>query len=187
MRRSRPTSPAGWVLELTNASRSYGPTRAVDDVSLALRAGEVLGVIRPNGAGKSTLMKVISGEVAADSGSLSIGGEHVNAAAYSTRAAKRLGVRVVNQELSLCTNLRVFENFLLEFSADSTSRWRGRARATTAAAMDDAFPTVASRRTTSYLHFRSLNNRWSRLRVRPALLIRLLISTSRRRHCRPTE
>jgi ribose transport system ATP-binding protein len=131
---------AEWSLELIEAAKSFGLTRAVDNVNLSIAPGRVLGVIGPNGAGKSTLMRLIAGEVSADAGRLMVGGTEVHMGRYSPRAAKEIGVRVVHQELSLCTNLRVFENFLVEFGENSSLRWRHDARARAAQALDDAFP-----------------------------------------------
>ena len=55
---SRSAAP---VIRLRNASKSYGAVRALEDVSLELRAGEVLGLVGDNGAGKTTLVKCIAG------------------------------------------------------------------------------------------------------------------------------
>lgn len=57
--------------ETRNVSRSYGPVVALDDVSFALHAGDVVGLVGDNGAGKSTLVKVLSGAHQPSSGSAS--------------------------------------------------------------------------------------------------------------------
>ena len=49
------------ILELNNISKSFGAIKALDNVSLSLRSGEVLGLMGDNGAGKSTLIKIIAG------------------------------------------------------------------------------------------------------------------------------
>jgi len=56
------------VLRLANVSKSFGPTRAVDDVSLEMHGGEIVGLVGENGAGKTTLMRIVAGELEADRG-----------------------------------------------------------------------------------------------------------------------
>ena len=60
------------MLTLTNVTKRFGATQAVDDVSLTIGAGEIVGLVGENGAGKTTLMRIVAGEIAADSGSLSL-------------------------------------------------------------------------------------------------------------------
>ena len=62
------------VLQVNGLRKSYGTRLAVADVSLHVRAGEVLGLLGPNGAGKSTTVSIISGLTAADAGSVTVGG-----------------------------------------------------------------------------------------------------------------
>lgn len=59
---------------VSNVTKSYGPQKALDDVSFNIPAGEIVGFIGPNGAGKSTMMKVITGFFSADSGNVSVCG-----------------------------------------------------------------------------------------------------------------
>ena len=54
------------LIEAQGLSRRYGPQMAVEDLSLTLRKGEVLGLLGPNGAGKSTTMKMLTGTLAPD-------------------------------------------------------------------------------------------------------------------------
>ena len=69
------SAPAA-VLEARNVSKSYGAVRALRDVTLELRAGEVLGLVGDNGAGKTTLVKCISGTHRPDGGEIHVDGEH---------------------------------------------------------------------------------------------------------------
>ena len=64
-------------IRITNLSRSYGPQKAVDDITFTVRTGEVLGFLGPNGAGKTTTMKMVCGLVAADNGTIEVGGRDV--------------------------------------------------------------------------------------------------------------
>ncbi|MCR6493693.1 ATP-binding cassette domain-containing protein [Cellulomonas sp. P24] len=131
---------ATWAIDVDRVSKSFGLTRAVDDMSLSVAPGHVVGVIGPNGAGKSTLMRLAAGEVAADTGRLTIGGEPVDLSHFSPRLAHERGVRTVHQELSLCTNLRVFENFLVEFGRERRVGLRAAMKERAAAALELAFP-----------------------------------------------
>jgi len=58
------------VLRVDHVSKSFGATRAVDDVSLVIEPGDIVGLVGENGAGKTTLMRIVAGELAADSGTI---------------------------------------------------------------------------------------------------------------------
>ena len=58
------------ILKLNNISKSFGAIQALDDVSLSLKPGEVLGLMGDNGAGKSTLVKIIAGNFKQTSGQI---------------------------------------------------------------------------------------------------------------------
>ncbi|WP_255638060.1 ATP-binding cassette domain-containing protein [Amycolatopsis sp. DSM 110486] len=100
------TAPA--VLSLTSISKSFGPVRALSDVDLEIRAGEVHALVGENGAGKSTLMAVASGVLAPDAGTVVIGGERLTSA--SPQLARELGLGIVRQEPALLPDLTVAEN-----------------------------------------------------------------------------
>ncbi|WP_309083077.1 ATP-binding cassette domain-containing protein [Chelativorans sp.] len=102
------------IVSLSGVTVRYGPTVAVSDLSLAIAPGEILGLVGANGAGKSTLMRVLGGTTIPDQGTLAIGGAAVHLAAYGPKAAQRQGIRTVHQELSLCSNLTIAENFFIE-------------------------------------------------------------------------
>jgi ribose transport system ATP-binding protein len=127
---------------LNSIAKRYGATSALRGVTLKVIRGEVIGLIGANGAGKSTLTRILSGVTLPDSGELVHDGHPINLAAYSPAVASRLGVRVVYQELSLCTNLSVFENFWLEqhLALVGGFGWRRRALGKTQRALDDVFP-----------------------------------------------
>ena len=74
------------MIEIDNLSKQFGPLKAVDGLSLCVQAGEVLGFLGPNGAGKSTTMKMITGFLTPDGGSVKVGGDDV---AVNPLAAKR--------------------------------------------------------------------------------------------------
>jgi iron complex transport system ATP-binding protein len=109
------------MLEARNVSINYGARRAVSDVSLALRPGEVTAIIGPNGAGKSTMLRTFNGGLAPASGSISLDAQPLNS--YSRRAvAKRIAV--VAQEAELRFPVTVFE-FVLggRYAWAGTSGW----------------------------------------------------------------
>jgi ribose transport system ATP-binding protein len=99
------------LLRMSDISKSFGPTRALCQVTLEARSGEVLALIGENGAGKSTLMKVLSGAVAPDSGRMELAG--VRYAPRTPHAARTVGVAMIYQELNLAPDLDVVENVML--------------------------------------------------------------------------
>jgi ABC-type sugar transport system ATPase subunit len=100
-------------LELRRIGKQFPGVRALHDVSLSIRPGEVLGLVGENGAGKSTLIKILGGVYGAGAfkGEVIVGGR--TQAFRSTRDARKAGIAVVHQELSLVPALSVAENLLL--------------------------------------------------------------------------
>ena len=98
-------------VRMTGISKRYGPIQTLDNVTLNLKAGEVLGLVGDNGAGKSTLSKVLSGAVIPDSGTIEIDGELVFFA--SPADAREKHVEMVYQDLSLCDTVDVAGNIFL--------------------------------------------------------------------------
>lgn len=98
-------------LRLREISKSFGPQRALERVSLDLQAGEVHALIGENGAGKSTLMKVLSGAYRPDHGTMTLAGQPY--APSGPRAARRRGVAMIYQELTIAPHLSVEANILL--------------------------------------------------------------------------
>src|SRR5262249_18584044 len=103
-------APAG-VLDLVRLSKSFGPVRALDGVSLAVERGTIHGVVGQNGAGKSTLMQILAGVFSPDAGEIFLGGEPV--APRDPDHARRLGIRIIFQELNLVPYQTVAENVSL--------------------------------------------------------------------------
>lgn len=99
-------------LVMVNAiNKSFGGVRALRDVNLELRAGEVHALLGENGAGKSTLIKILSGVHAFDSGAIEIAGQPV--AFDSPAKSREAGIAVVYQDLSLVESLSVADNLML--------------------------------------------------------------------------
>jgi len=102
--------PGDCVLRADGICRSFPGVRALDDVALCLRSGEIHALMGQNGAGKSTLIKVLTGVCAPDAGSIDLDGHRIHPA--SPLHARQLGISAVFQEVNLCTNLTVAENIL---------------------------------------------------------------------------
>jgi ribose transport system ATP-binding protein len=98
-------------LTMQGIGKRFGATLALDEICLTARAGETLALIGENGAGKSTLMKILSGAHVPDAGSMTLDGQR-----YKPRGpldARRSGVSMIYQELSLAPDLSVEENMML--------------------------------------------------------------------------
>lgn len=102
---------ASSVLDVRDVTKAYGATVALAGVTLSLAAGEVQALLGENGAGKSTLVKILSGVVDADSGSVALDGRPFQPRDLVT--ARSLGVGTAFQELSLLPNLAVAANLML--------------------------------------------------------------------------
>ena len=92
-------------VDIQNVSKHFGATRALQGVSLALGRGEIHGLLGENGAGKSTLMKVLSGVITPDEGTVAIDGEVLQHG--DPRAAREAGIGIAFQELSSPPNITV--------------------------------------------------------------------------------
>ena len=99
------------ILELTNVSMHFGAIQALSGVSLALHAGEVVGLMGDNGAGKSTLVKIIAGNFPPSDGAMLLDGQRVSFRKPSDARAQ--GIEIVYQDLALCDNLTAAENVFL--------------------------------------------------------------------------
>jgi D-xylose transport system ATP-binding protein len=99
------------LCEMRNINVSYGGVRAVDDVSIHLYPGEVLGLVGGNGAGKSTLMRALSGARRADSGEILVEGQP--RVIGNPRDAKALNIECIYQTLALADNVDAPANVFL--------------------------------------------------------------------------
>ena len=127
------------LLEAVDAAKSFGAVQALRGVALQVARGECIGIVGHNGAGKSTLMNLLCGALAADRGELRVAGRPVGRH-WSVREARRLGLRCVFQELSLCDNLTLAENMRLAAPGLQGRGWRARAGAMLIDSLDRIFP-----------------------------------------------
>ncbi len=99
------------LLELRNISKSYGPMKAVDDVSFSIDKGEIVGLLGDNGAGKSTLVKIMSGVVGFDAGSYLWDGKEIgHPDRHQTEA---LGLETIFQDQALVNALTISRNIFM--------------------------------------------------------------------------
>ena len=99
------------LLSIRELSKSFSGVTVVDQVSVEIEEGEVLGILGENGAGKSTLLKMICGIYSPKSGTILLRGEEVNV--HSPTVAKDLGICMIPQEFNLINTLNVYENVFL--------------------------------------------------------------------------
>jgi rhamnose transport system ATP-binding protein len=107
---------------MRNIAKSFGATQALEDVSLALRAGEVHALLGENGAGKSTLIKIMTGVYQPDQGGIFLSGEPV--AIGSAAQAQLAGIAAIYQEPLLFPDLNVAENiFISHQDRGAVAQW----------------------------------------------------------------
>lgn len=99
-------------LEMRGISKQFGGIKALQNVNLKVKAGEIHALVGENGAGKSTLIKILSGAYSKDSGEILVDGKNVNIS--STQDAKKLGIAVIYQEFMLVPELTVAENIYID-------------------------------------------------------------------------
>ena len=113
------------LLEARDVSKRYGPVVALRSATLSVEPGEVHALLGANGAGKSTLVKVLTGVVRQDGGTIRVGGSEVQVA--SPAAAARIGLAPVFQDPALVPDLTVAQNLRLTHASVDAVRERMRA------------------------------------------------------------
>jgi len=121
------------LVEMRHINVAFGGVKAVDDVSVDLRPGEVVGLVGGNGAGKSTLMRALSGAHKADTGEILIDGSPISIA--NPRDAKAIGIETIYQTLALADNIDAPANLFL-----------GREMLTPVGSLDDSAMESATRK-----------------------------------------
>ncbi|MEV0202916.1 ATP-binding cassette domain-containing protein [Nonomuraea sp. NPDC050691] len=103
--------PQDVLLSCDDVSLSFGNVRALVDVSLTLRPGEITALVGDNGAGKSTLVRCVSGIHRPDSGTITFDGRRTDF--HSPEDAREAGIETVHQNLALVEDLTVWQNLFL--------------------------------------------------------------------------
>jgi ABC-type sugar transport system ATPase subunit len=99
------------ILEARNITKRFPGVKALSDVSLQLREGEVLALLGENGAGKSTLIKILSGVFNSDEGEIYVAGEKVEF--HKPSDATKKGISIIHQELNYVGTISVAENIFM--------------------------------------------------------------------------
>ena len=112
------TTPLSTAVRLTGVSKNFGGVRALDNVSIDVRGGEIHALLGENGAGKSTILKILNGVHEPSAGEIEVDGTPLTE--HSPEASKRAGIGMIFQEMSLIPTLTVAQNiFLNNESKDS--------------------------------------------------------------------
>jgi ribose transport system ATP-binding protein len=110
------------LLEVRNVAKRYGPVVALQSADLVVEPGEVHALVGANGAGKSTLVKVLTGVIRHDAGTIAVNGEPVRIA--SPEGARRVGFAPVFQDPALLPDLTVAQNLrLTRTDVGATREW----------------------------------------------------------------
>ena len=110
------------ALQITGLSKSFGGLPAINDVSLAVAAGERRLIIGPNGAGKTTLFNLVTGDLARDAGSVSLFGKDITRLTPHQRAHR--GLARTYQIITLFAKDTLEHNLVLSLLGLSPARWR---------------------------------------------------------------
>nr|WP_254004810.1 methionine ABC transporter ATP-binding protein [Pleomorphomonas sp. NRK KF1] len=117
------------VVALSGVSRSFGPTRALDDLSLTVQRGEILGIIGRSGAGKSTLIRCLNGLERPDSGRIEIEGRNIVGLSESELQPIRRKIGMIFQHFNLMSAKTVVDNVALPLKIAGWAKAERRARA----------------------------------------------------------
>jgi len=132
------------LLEVRNVAKRYGPVVALRSAELVVEPGEIHALLGANGAGKSTLVKILTGVIRHDAGTVAVNGETVKIA--SPEGARRVGFAPVFQDPALLPDLTVLQNLrLTRTSISATREWLARMELTvdlTEMASDLPLPTL---------------------------------------------
>lgn len=100
-----------FIVEMKNIAKTFPGVRALSNVNLSVRKGEVHALVGENGAGKSTLIKILTGAYQKDEGSIFFDGKEVDI--KNPHFSKSIGIHAVYQDIALAQHLSVGENFFL--------------------------------------------------------------------------
>src|SRR5690606_7444897 len=110
------------MITIEHVSRSFGDTRALDDVSLEIPRGQIFGVVGQSGAGKSTLLRTVNALERPDSGRVVVDGVPVSHLSGNELRGARHGIGMVFQHFNLVGNRTIAQN--VEFALEAVGRPR---------------------------------------------------------------
>jgi len=99
------------LIQMVEISKSFGPVKALENVSLVVNRAEIVGLVGDNGAGKSTLVKIASGVLQPDKGDIYFNGNRV--IMRSPENARKLGIETTYQDLAICEDLPIWRNIFV--------------------------------------------------------------------------
>lgn len=140
---SREITAESPYIVLKGICKQFGVTKALVNADFQVCTGKITGLIGANGAGKSTLIKTITGLYTMDSGEMSFPTLEGPVTKYDASMARGRGIYCAYQELSLCDNLMVYENFLLSTMSHTpfgSFQMRKEAKAHAKELLDEVFP-----------------------------------------------
>lgn len=105
------TGTQEYILQMEHVTKSFASVQVLKDITIALKKGEILGLVGENGAGKSTLMNVLGGIYQRDGGEIILEGKEFEP--VNPKVSQAAGIAFVHQELNLFTNLTVYENLFI--------------------------------------------------------------------------
>lgn len=105
------TTDHPWLIEMRGINKTFGAVKALIDVDLTIRPGEILGLVGDNSAGKSTLMKILTGAYHRDTGQILVDGRPTNF--RSPHESRDAGIEMIYQDFALCGNMDVGQNIYL--------------------------------------------------------------------------
>lgn len=100
-------------LSVRNLQKTYGHVKALSGIDFDLPEGEIVGLVGDNGAGKTTFIKILSGVLAPDGGSMEVAGQSIDFRRYHVGAARSLGIETVHQDRSLGEKQPIWRNFFM--------------------------------------------------------------------------
>jgi iron(III) transport system ATP-binding protein len=162
------------LLSLSNLSKSFDTTRAVNDVSLGVEQGEFFGLLGPSGCGKTTTLRMIAGLEKPDVGSIEFEGKDI-----TNLPPERRGFGMVFQNYALFPHLNVFENVAFGLRARHKSKLEMNDRVNSALDLVQ-LPGYAKRRVDGCLAVNNSACDCARIAIEPAASLRRATLKSRR-------